>query len=374
MPSAAAIGDGALTMIPGPKTLGILVVLVTLTPAIGAGTTHLAPSETHSEASGAATVLAVHSDGQDPQNVLLNWTPGSFDPSFLWYNVSVATAGPGGPWTNVSSISQQATVYYLATGLHPGSNYWWSVFDVDRSGSQQSSRPEVTLPAVPTLSVSQPSAAVATLAWLNLASYGGRMGFESYTVMESVSGAAAIAVDTITSVSTTGYTALGLLASTSYSFFIITTDTALGTSFTASQTAEVTMETPAPLTASSQVAPGTIGVGDEASLSCAAVGGFPPFNYSWAFGDGQTAVGASVLHLYGSAGAYTATCTVHDARGGQTSSSVAVTVGPPPFTLNSPSGYAIVGVLIAVGAIAGVIVLLILRRGKGQPPPPPGAS
>ncbi len=361
-------------MLPGPKTLGILVVLVTLTPAIGAGTTHLAPSETHSEAGGAATLLSVHSDGQDPQNVLLNWTPGSFDASFRWYNVSVATAMPGGPWTNVSSISQQATVFYLATGLHPRSTYWWSVFDVDSSGSQQSNTHEVALPAVPTLSVSQPSATAATLTWFNPASYGGRMGFESYTVMESVSGAPASAVDTITSVSTTGYTALGLLPSTLYSFFIITTDTALGTSFTASQTAEVTIQTPAPLTAGSTVTPGTIDVGDEANLTCAAAGGFPPFEYSWAFGDGQTAVGASVLHSYGSVGTYTATCTVHDARGEQTSSSVAVTVGPPPFTLNSPSGYAIAGVLIAAGAIAGVIVLRILRRGRGQPPPPPRAS
>ncbi|HYG74530.1 MAG TPA: tandem-95 repeat protein [Planctomycetota bacterium] len=52
-------------------------------------------------------------------------------------------------------------------------------------------------------------------------------------------------------------------------------------------------------------------------------------SYSWSFGDGARATGASVSHTYAAAGTYTASVTVSDGKGGQASSSISVTVNDP---------------------------------------------
>ncbi len=49
-------------------------------------------------------------------------------------------------------------------------------------------------------------------------------------------------------------------------------------------------------------------------------------SYSWTFGDGQSGTGATPTHAYAVEGAYTATVTVSDGRGGSVSGTIAVTV------------------------------------------------
>ena len=60
-------------------------------------------------------------------------------------------------------------------------------------------------------------------------------------------------------------------------------------------------------------------------------------SYSWSFGDGFTASGATASHTYSNAGTYTATLTVTDNSGATASSSLTVTVNPAPVVINAPS-------------------------------------
>jgi VCBS repeat-containing protein len=61
--------------------------------------------------------------------------------------------------------------------------------------------------------------------------------------------------------------------------------------------------------------------------------------YSWLFSDGGTATGATPTHVYGDEGVYTVTLTVDDGHGGQSSSTLKVTVNdvPPTLTLGGDS-------------------------------------
>ena len=54
-----------------------------------------------------------------------------------------------------------------------------------------------------------------------------------------------------------------------------------------------------------------------------------PLTASWEFGDGGTAATLDATHVYSSPGTYTATLTVRDAKGAQSSASVTVRVNPP---------------------------------------------
>ncbi len=61
--------------------------------------------------------------------------------------------------------------------------------------------------------------------------------------------------------------------------------------------------------------------------------------YNWAFGDGDTASGATVLHTYQAKNNYTATLTVRDLQGAQGTATVRISAGntPPTPTITSPS-------------------------------------
>ncbi|MGI0005548.1 MAG: PQQ-dependent sugar dehydrogenase, partial [Nitrososphaera sp.] len=60
--------------------------------------------------------------------------------------------------------------------------------------------------------------------------------------------------------------------------------------------------------------------------------------YSWNYGDGSSGSGSSVSHTYSSAGAYTATLTVSDGRGGSDTATVGISVGGAPVaTISAPA-------------------------------------
>ncbi|MEV5965478.1 ThuA domain-containing protein [Kribbella sp. NPDC051952] len=54
-----------------------------------------------------------------------------------------------------------------------------------------------------------------------------------------------------------------------------------------------------------------------------------PLTYAWSFGDGGTATGATVSHTYTTAGSFTATATVTDARGAAGTAKTVITVDSP---------------------------------------------
>jgi PKD repeat protein len=63
-------------------------------------------------------------------------------------------------------------------------------------------------------------------------------------------------------------------------------------------------------------------------------------SYNWSFGDGSTATGASVSHIYASAGSYTATVTVNDASNTISNSISVQIVAARPLNLSKLNGTA----------------------------------
>jgi|GEM_PF-2978799 len=78
---------------------------------------------------------------------------------------------------------------------------------------------------------------------------------------------------------------------------------------------DLTVTVYAPLTASAQADPPAGLAPFDTTLSAAASGGLPPYNFAWSFGDGATASGSPVLHTYAATGTYDAVVTVSDASG-----------------------------------------------------------
>src|SRR5437660_8728238 len=96
-----------------------------------------------------------------------------------------------------------------------------------------------------------------------------------------------------------------------------------------------------------------------------------PLAYAWTFGDGQSASGATPLHLYATPGSYTVTLTVTDARGG-VSQPVTTTASVSGGGGGGGGGGADTGVvLIVAGHIAscgtGERAEASVRVGKGIP-------
>lgn len=96
------------------------------------------------------------------------------------------------------------------------------------------------------------------------------------------------------------------------------------------------------LTVDFSFTPSSPAVGQTVTFTGSATGGTSPYTYSWVFGDGGTATGASVSHAYSSAGTRTVTLTVSDSIGTSASVSKSVTVSatPPPLAADftvSPS-------------------------------------
>src|SRR2546422_1214190 len=75
---------------------------------------------------------------------------------------------------------------------------------------------------------------------------------------------------------------------------------------------------PASLAVDFTFTPASPSVGQSVNFTATATGGTVPYTFTWAFGDGSTASGRSVLHSYTAAGSFTAILTTSDS-GGQTS-------------------------------------------------------
>ncbi len=71
------------------------------------------------------------------------------------------------------------------------------------------------------------------------------------------------------------------------------------------------------------------------TLSASAFRGQAPYTYAWAFGDGGSGSGASVNHTYAAIGTYEARVTATDGGGATSSTSVFLSVMPPPPVLIS---------------------------------------
>lgn len=82
--------------------------------------------------------------------------------------------------------------------------------------------------------------------------------------------------------------------------------------------------------------------------------------FLWNFGDGESAEGLRVTHIYQSARAFNVTLTVEDGAGNKNSDYLTVTVRDKAF-LFSTSGLLIIGSVVFVGALLASWVLLKRR-------------
>jgi len=316
----------------------------------------------------------ITSNGRDPQGISLTWAQTS-DSCFRNYTLETADSTSNGPWRVVTVITSASTASYVATGLAATTFNWWRIIDYDCHGSQPGNVYLEKQPAAPTLTFSQPTETSAMLSWTNSATYGGALAFGNYTVWESINGDVGpfTSVSTITTLSDTGYNATGLSLSTSYWFYVITTDIGSGTPYTGSQSSPVQFQTPYPLSTTTSASPSSLDAGQSTTLNCTAKGGVQPRTYSWTFGDGQTGTGASVVHQYSSSGSFNATCTVTDAMGLVATSSVVVTVTSTVAGIPATEVYAVIGGSIATAVVVVSVVMLLLQRRweTNRPPPQP---
>ena len=92
-----------------------------------------------------------------------------------------------------------------------------------------------------------------------------------------------------------------------------------------------------------------------------------PYTFTWDFGDGQTATGATVVHVYGSPGSYVAKVTVADEAGDSNTTSLSpiAVQATNVFSLGDPIvGFAI-GTVIVIAA--AVVVAMFLARRRRRP-------
>src|SRR3989449_3207405 len=108
--------------------------------------------------------------------------------------------------------------------------------------------------------------------------------------------------------------------------------------------------TPPPLTASFTLLPSNPTSGTAVAFTAVASGGTAPYSYSWNFGDGTSATGASPTHTYSKVGPYTVTVMATDSNGATSSSTQQVTVSASSNPLSTVT-FLYVG-LIAGGAVS----------------------
>jgi len=122
----------------------------------------------------------------------------------------------------------------------------------------------------------------------------------------------------------------------SYTIQLTVTDNT-GQSTSTFQTITVVGPQIQPLTASFDYQPSLTTVGATITFTAVAAGGTGPYIYNWRLGDGSTASGTSIGHMYMKAGNYTVILTTTDYLGETTTSSMSLSVSGGSTAPSQPS-------------------------------------
>ena len=107
----------------------------------------------------------------------------------------------------------------------------------------------------------------------------------------------------------------------------LTVTDSVGETFQVQRTVKVLSR--APLAAFLEVSSQNVSVGEQVRFAARASGGVSPHRFSWDFGDGTTAAGASVAHAFSSAGTFTVKLVVTDDYGESLTLTRTITVTVP---------------------------------------------
>jgi len=115
--------------------------------------------------------------------------------------------------------------------------------------------------------------------------------------------------------------------------------------------------------------------GQSLTFNATASGGTSPYAFSWSFGDGSTATGATPNHTYQTAGTYNVTVTITDSAGQTQTVHKTVTVGPGngggggfDFASLLTSPPVLAGIAAAVIIIPTTMLYIMRRRRKSIQP------
>lgn len=272
--------------------------------------------------------------GADPTAISLLWTDHD-DLSNRTTLLQLSTNGTDGPWTTVENLTAGSPETLGATNLTPGATYTYRVLESEAHHDLEVSPTLVsTQPAAPTLAYRSLGNGSALLNWTNPARYGGQIAFDNYTVNDALAGSGWSDLGTIGNVSTTSFVVAS--AAGDPDFRVTIRDTCCGGALvmTSSNSVNSSVNTGVYLHAS--VRPEYVDVGQTVTFTCVGMGGDPPYDYLWMFGDGNAIGAANVSHIYGGPGDFTTNCTVSDVGGGQvTSRPFVVHVTPLPTVVAS---------------------------------------
>jgi hypothetical protein len=289
----------------------------------------------------AAAAPALSLDGQSPAAIGLSWTDTTTG-TFTNYTVLEASQMSSWAYSTAAVITNAGTTTDVVSGVSPGGIYDWEVQENYQTcvlfrcttNSVTSNVLNLTQPTVAYLNATGIISTSATLNWNNNATYSSLIAFQSYAVWDEVNGGSPALVTTISSEATTSYGAT-LLAGTSYSFLIKTSDCVTGCgggspSSSVTQSNLITLGTPQTLSVTVFAQHTTIDLRQSDYFTCTPNGGESPFSYSWNFATGSYVPGnASESVVLSTVGTVTVHCEITDAEPSTASSSVIVQVNPP---------------------------------------------
>jgi hypothetical protein len=131
----------------------------------------------------------------------------------------------------------------------------------------------------------------------------------------------------------------------------------------------------APLSVDLSATPDSPTAGQAVTVTSNATGGTGTITYAWAFGDGATGSGATVIHSFGSARDYSVTLWVNDSGGGSVQRALNLTIANSAtvFGVSSTVLWPIVGIVLLAVLVVAFVVLRRRRQGRA-PSKDPGAA